>query len=355
MEAIHPICIGNVELKNNIILAPMAGITDLPFRVLCARFGVAMTCTEMVSAKAIFYNNKNTYDLMRTDESEPVVSLQLFGNEPLLMADMAKSLEDEGVRYDILDINMGCPVPKVVNNGEGSALLKNPSLAGRIVEEIVNATKRPVTAKIRIGFDKDSINAVEMAHVLEESGISAVTVHGRTRSQYYSGEADWDVIGEVKSHVGIPVIGNGDISCYRDIIKMYEMTGIDGYMVGRAARGNPWLFKGILRESEESSENVSDKTDISFAGESSDGKRLVTDGNLYKPEWQDIRDMILTHAKMLVEYKGEYIGVREMRKHSAWYTAGLPNSGAFRGKVNEVESLEELEELLEAADCFEHK
>lgn len=345
MEAIHPIRIGNVELKNNIILAPMAGITDLPFRVLCASFGAAMTCTEMISAKAIFYNNKNTYDLMRTDDSEPVVSLQLFGNEPPLMADMARRLEDEGIRYDILDINMGCPVPKVVNNGEGSALLKNPALAGRIVEEIVNVTRRPVTAKIRIGFDMDSINAVEMAHVLEESGASAVMVHGRTRSQYYSGEANWDVIGGVKSKVGIPVIGNGDISCYRDIVKMHEMTGVDGYMIGRAVRGNPWLFEGVLRENELAKEYMSDKWDTSSLAD-----KFVKDGNEYKPKLSEIRDMILKHAKMLVDYKGEYIGVREMRKHSAWYTAGLPNSGAFRGRVNEVESIEELEELITTID-----
>lgn len=317
MGVIHPITIGNVELKNNIILAPMAGVCDLPFRVLCSEFGVGMTCTEMVSAKAIFYNNKKTYELMRVDDREPVVSLQLFGNEPLCISEMAKRLEDEGLEYDILDINMGCPVPKVVNNGDGSALMKNPPLAGRIIEETVKSTSRPVTAKIRIGFDEEHINAVEMAHVLEESGASGIAVHGRTREQYYSGEANWDVIGEVKARANVPIIGNGDLTCYRDVVAMHEKTCVDGFMIGRAARGNPWIFQGILK------------------GE-----------NDYKPSWDKIREMMIRHAKMLVDYKGEYIGVREMRKHAAWYTAGLPNSSAFRGKINEVESIDELEELV---------
>ena len=336
MAIIHPIDIGNVHLQNNIILAPMAGVGDLPFRVLCSRMGVGMTCTEMVSAKAIFYNNKKTYTLMERSEEEPVVSVQLFGHEPVCISEMAARLEDEGIDYDILDINMGCPVPKVVNNEDGSALMKNPPLAGRIVEETVRATKRPVTAKIRIGFDCDNINAVEMAHVLEESGASAVTVHGRTRSQYYSGRADWEVIGQVKSKVSIPVIGNGDITCYRDVIKMHELTGVDGFMVGRAAQGNPWIFRGILKEADmyDNSDTLSDEA-------------LVSSGNEYKPEWDDIKDMILTHAKMLIDYKGEYIGIREMRKHSAWYMSGMHNASTFRGRINEVESIEELEELLE--------
>ncbi len=339
MAIIHPIDIGNVHLQNNIILAPMAGVGDLPFRVLCSKMGVGMTCTEMVSAKAIFYNNKKTYTLMERDDREPVVAVQLFGHEPVCISEMAARLEDEGIEYDILDINMGCPVPKVVNNEDGSALMKNPPLAGRIIDETVKATKRPVTAKIRIGFDCDHINAVEMAHVLEESGASAITVHGRTRSQYYSGEANWDVIGQVKSRVNIPVIGNGDITCYRDVIKMHEITGVDGFMVGRAAQGNPWIFKGILQEAEMS--NNSDSYDTS----------LVADGNDYKPNWDEVKEMILTHAKMLIDYKGEYIGIREMRKHSAWYITGMPGASAFRGKINEVESLEGLEKLLNSW-CF---
>ncbi len=329
MEPIHSLKIGDVQLDNNVILAPMAGVTDLPFRTLCARSGAGMTCTEMVSAKAIYYNNKKTYELLKLSEEEPIISVQLFGHEPELMADMATRIEEE-INYDILDINMGCPVPKVVNNEEGSALMKNPLLAGRIVEETVSKTNRPVTVKIRIGFDDEHINAVEMAHVLEESGASAIAVHGRTREQYYSGEANWDVIADVKAHTTIPIIGNGDLTCFSDICEMYNQTKVDGYMIGRAARGNPWIFEGVLREAEE----VSDKSD------------MVTNGNDYKPTWSSIKEMILTHAKMLVDYKGEYIGIREMRKHTAWYTAGFPHSATFRGKVNEVESLEELAELL---------
>lgn len=336
MAIIHPIDIGNVHLDNNIILAPMAGVGDLPFRVLCSKMGVGMTCSEMVSAKAIFYNNKKTYTLMERSEEEPVVSVQLFGHEPVCISEMAARLEEEGIDYDVLDINMGCPVPKVVNNEDGSALMKNPALAGRIVEETVRATTRPVTAKIRIGFDCDHINAVEMAHVLEESGASAITVHGRTRSQYYSGKANWDVIGQVKSRVNIPVIGNGDITCYRDIIKMHKLTGVDGFMIGRASQGNPWIFRGVLQEAE-----MYDNTDT-LSEES-----LVSNGNDYKPDWDEVKKMIMTHAKMLIEYKGEYIGIREMRKHSAWYMSGMHNASTFRGKINEVESIEELEELLD--------
>lgn len=317
MDYIHPIEIGKVKLDNNIILAPMAGVSDLPFRMLCADHGFGMTCTEMVSAKAIMYNNKKTYTLLERGENEPVLSVQLFGHEPACISEMARRLEDEGVSYDILDINMGCPVPKVVNNSDGSALLNNPMLAGRIVEQTVKATSRPVTAKIRIGFDLDHINAAEMAHILEESGASAITVHGRTRSQYYSGEANWEVIGEVKSKVRIPVIGNGDVSTYSDIVKMHDMAGVDGYAIGRAARGNPWIARSILEQDDE-----------------------------YKPTWQEVKDMILTHARMLIDYKGEYIGIREMRKHFAWYTSGYSNAKNMREMINSIESIEELVTLL---------
>lgn len=322
MAIIHSLDIGDVTLKNNIILAPMAGVCDLPFRVLCAGFDVGMTCTEMVSAKAIFYNNKKTYKLLQIDESEPTVSVQLFGHEPDVIADMAARIE-ERVDYDILDINMGCPVPKVVNNGDGSALLNNPSLAGRIVEETVSKTNRPVTVKIRIGFDEEHINVLEMAHVLEESGASAIAVHGRTREQYYSGKANWDIIGEVKARAKVPIIGNGDLTCYRDVAEMYDKTGVDGFMIGRAARGNPWIFDGILSEK-------------------------PGDVNSYKPEWSDVCDMILKHARALVDYKGEYIGIREMRKHGGWYTSGYPHASTFRRRINEVESLVQLEELIQS-------
>ncbi len=327
MSIIRPLDIGNVQLKNNVILAPMAGVCDLPFRVLCANEGVGMTCTEMVSAKAIFYNNKNTYDLMRIDEREPVVSLQLFGSDPTCISDMAKRIEDEGIRFDVLDINMGCPVPKVVNNGDGSALMKNPKLAARIMEETANAISKPVTAKIRIGFDEEHLNGVEMAHVLEEAGAAAIAVHGRTREQFYSGEANWDIIGEIKSRAKIPIIGNGDLTCYQDLVEMYNQTGCDGFMIGRAARGNPWIFSNILaQDKSECDINISQKET--------------------KPSWDEVKKMMLLHGQMLVEHKGEYIGVREMRKHAGWYTAGFPHSSKFRGLINQVESLDALEELI---------
>ena len=315
--------IGNVTLKNNLILGPTAGVTDLPFRLLCAEQGAGLLCMEMVSAKAILYNNKNTKAMLAIDEREHPVSLQLFGSDPQIMGDIAKRLEDEGVPFDILDINMGCPVPKVVNNGEGSALMKNPILAGQIIEAMARATSRPVTVKIRKGFDDAHVNAPELAHIAQESGAAAVAVHGRTREQYYSGKADWSVIRKVKETVTIPVIGNGDILTAADAIRMGEETGCDGFMIARGARGNPWIFQQILHEWE-------------------------TGEPLAKPTMGEMVEMMLRHARMQIEFKGEYVGIREMRKHAAWYTGGYHGASNIRRALNEVENYEQLEGLMRA-------
>lgn len=320
MSSIKKLKIGNVTLENNLILAPMAGVTDLPFRLLCKEQGAGLLCMEMVSAKAILYKNKNTEELLSIDSRENPVSLQLFGSDPAIMGEIAKQIEERP--FDILDINMGCPVPKVVNNGDGSALMKNPVLAGKIIEATAKAIKKPVTVKIRKGFDDEHVNAVELAHIAQESGAAAVAVHGRTREQYYSGQADWEIIRQVKEAVSIPVIGNGDILTAADVIRMGEQTGCDGFMIARGAEGNPWIFKQILHYFE-------------------------TGEELAKPDFAEVADMILRHARMQIEFKGEYTAIREMRKHAAWYTAGYKNSSKLRAKVCEVETYEGLKELLE--------
>lgn len=311
--------IGNVTLPNNLILGPMAGVTDLPFRLLCKEQGAGLLCMEMVSAKAILYKNKNTKPLLTIDPRETPVSLQLFGSDPDIVSQIAHQIED--LPFDILDINMGCPVPKIVNNGEGSALMKNPKLAGEIIEKTVKAIKKPVTVKIRRGFDEEHVNAVEMARIAQESGAAAVAVHGRTREQYYSGKADWEIIRQVKEAVSIPVIGNGDLLCAEDVIAMEEQTGCDGFMIARGAQGNPWIFKQILHYFE-------------------------TGQQLPKPELGEVADMILRQARMMLEFKGEYIGIREIRKHAAWYTTGYPNSSKLREAINTVETFEALEEMI---------
>lgn len=293
----------------------MAGVSDLPFRLLCSRMGAGMVCMEMVSAKAIYYNNKNTEDLLTIHPDEGIVSLQLFGSDPEIMASQAKRIEERP--FQILDINMGCPVPKVVGNGEGSALMKNPVLAGKIIEAVAKAIKKPVTVKIRKGFDDEHVNAVEMAHVAEESGAAAVAVHGRTRQQYYSGKADWDIIAAVKDAVKIPVIGNGDVVDGESASRMFKETSCDGIMVGRAAQGNPWIFREINAYLE--------KGEI-----------------LPRPSYEEMRDVVKQHANLQLEFKGEYTGVREMRKHLAWYTTGMPHSAAFRNSINLVETAEDM-------------
>lgn len=320
MKTVKKLQIGDVTLPNNLILAPMAGVTDLPFRLLCKEQGAGLLCMEMVSAKAILYKNKNTEELLTIDPRENPVSLQLFGSDPDIISEIAKQIEERP--FDILDINMGCPVPKVVNNGDGSALMKNPVLAGKIIEKTARAIKKPVTVKIRKGFDDEHINAVEMAHIAQESGAAAVAVHGRTREQFYSGRADWDIIRQVKEAVSIPVIGNGDIRTAEDVIAMEAQTGCDGFMIARGAEGNPWIFRQILHYFE-------------------------TGETLAKPSFEEVTEMLLCHARMQLEFKGEYTGIREIRKHAAWYTAGYRNSSKLRGRINEVESYADLQALFE--------
>ncbi len=316
--------IGDVKVDNITALGPMAGVTDLPFRGLCREQGCGLTYTEMVSAKAILYHNKNTEELLKAREGEHPLGLQLFGSEPDIMAEIAMAME-EGP-YDFIDVNMGCPVPKIVNNGEGSALMKDPKLAASIIRAMAKSCKKPITVKLRKGFDDNNINAPELAKRLEDSGASMIAVHGRTREQYYSGKADWDIIRQVKEAVNIPVIGNGDIKEPEAAMLMLKETGCDGIMVGRAARGNPWIFKRI--------------------------KHYLENGELLlKPDKGEIRDMLLRHARIMIEYKGEYTAIREMRKHTAWYVSGLPNASAVRKLINYVESYKEMEELIYRELC----
>ena len=314
--------IGNTILDNNVILAPMAGVTDLPFRLLCREQGAGCVVTEMVSAKAILYNNRNTKELMQIHPQERPAAIQLFGSDPDIMAQIAARIEDGP--YDFIDVNMGCPVPKVVNNGEGSALMKNPKQAEKVLSAMVKAVKKPVTVKFRKGFNDTSVNAVEFAKMAEGSGVAAVAVHGRTREQYYSGKADWDIIRQVKEAVKIPVIGNGDIFTPQDAGRMMEETGCDGIMVARGAKGNPWIFRRI-------------------------NHYLDTGEILPGPSIEEIQAMILRHGHMLAAYKGEQTAMREMRGHVAWYTKGMPHSAALRNEINQVETLKGLAGLLNQA------
>ena len=312
--------IGNVALDNRVILAPMAGVTDLPFRLLCHKAGAGLVCMEMVSAKAIYYNNKNTEELLTIHPEETPVSLQLFGSDPEIVSEMAKRIEERP--FSILDFNMGCPVPKVVNNGEGSALMKDPVLVEKILSALVKAVKKPVTVKIRRGFDQEHCNAVEIAKIAESCGVAAIAVHGRTREQYYSGRADWNAIRQVKEAVRIPVIGNGDVDSPAAAEEMLRLTGCDGVMIGRVAQGNPWIFRDVV-------------------------SWLETGTLPEPPDRSEKKRMVLEHARLQLAFKGEYTAVREMRKHLGWYTAGLPHSARFRQTINSMESFEELMEGVE--------
>lgn len=305
--------IGNVEIKNNVFLAPMAGITDLAYRSICKEFGAGLVYTEMISAKGIYYNDEKTKLLTQIDEKERPVAIQIFGSDADIMANVAKRMSEKA---DIIDINMGCPAPKVVKNDDGSKLMLNPVLIDEITYKVVKSSTVPVTVKIRKGWNDENVNAVEIAKILEKNGVSAVAVHGRTREQFYSGIADWDIIKKVKESVDIPVIGNGDIIDIDSANKMIEYTGCDAIMVGRAALGKPWIFKEIIEQK----------------------KIDMKQEELYK--------IIKKHYDLLSELKGEYIAVREMRKHISWYIKGLPLATQIRNQINMLESKEEVLELL---------
>lgn len=313
--------IGNLTPANPFFLAPLAGITDAPMRRLCKEQGAAMVFSEMVSGKGLWYNDKNTARLLKTYEEERPVAFQIFGHEPEIMAFTATELSK--LHCEAIDINMGCPVPKIVKNGEGAALLKNPDLVYDIVAAVVKNTDKPVTVKIRIGWDKNSINAVEVAHAISAAGASAITVHGRTREQYYSGKADWKMIAAVKKAVDIPVIGNGDVVDAASAMAMMKETECDFVMVGRGALGNPWIFREL-----EAAWN---------------GREIPA-----RPSGEEKKEMMIRHLEDLAEFKGEYPAVREMRKHVGWYIKGMHNAAALRGKVNQINDIEELKKAIES-------
>ena len=337
---IHKLKIGNVELENNIILAPMAGITDLPFRVIAKKFRPGLVCTEMVSSKAIFHDDTKTKLLLKIDEKERPVSVQIFGSDIETMVYAAKYVEPIA---DIIDINMGCPAPKVVKNGDGSKLLLNLDLAEEIVREVVKVVDKPVTVKFRKGWNNTNIVAVEAAKRFEKAGASAITIHGRTREEYYSGSCDLDIIKSVKESVAIPVIGNGDIIDIKSAQKMFEYTGVDGIMIGRASLGNPWIFKNIIDGL--NSENITINCRSEFGKEyqiCNTEKRLYINKNKGKLTKEEFLDTILEHIDLAINEKGEYVGIREMRKHISGYTKNLPNSSEFREKMNRIEDKDKL-------------
>lgn len=320
--------IGKLKLDTPLALAPMAGITDLPFRLICRRLGCGMTVSEMVSAKGLLYKNVKTTDMLRIDAGERPTAIQLFGSVPEELAEAARIVEASGA--DIIDFNMGCPVPKIVNNGEGSALMKNPKLAHAILAAMVKAVKIPVTVKFRAGWDDNHRNAVEIAKAAEAAGVSAVAVHGRTRQQFYEGKADWQIIADVKKAVSVPVFGNGDIFTVADGLKMREETGCDGLMIGRGADGNPWLFRELAAV-------------------------LAGKEQPMKPTLEERLAQAAEHLKMLIDYKGEYISVKEMRRHISAYLKGMPHAAEFRGRFHKVDTKEQFLELLaEYKVCAEH-
>lgn len=312
--------IGNIFIENPVFLAPMAGVTDLPYRILVKEQGCGLLYTEMISAKGLFYKNEKTTHLMKIEQTEKPIAIQIFGSDPEIMGEVAKKLNNSP--FEIIDINMGCPTPKITKNGDGSALMKNPELAGKVIKAVSQASKKPVTVKMRKGWDEPLINAVQLAKIAEKSGAKAVTIHGRTREQFYKGQADWDIIREVKKHVSIPVIGNGDITSPQSAKKMFEYTKCDAIMIGRAAQGNPWIFKRVIHY-------------------------LKTGQLLPEPTIQEIISTIIRHMQLLVQYKGEKVGIQEMRKHIAWYTKGLKNSTKLRDKINQVQTKGEMEKVLQ--------
>ncbi len=357
--------IGSVAIPDNLILAPMAGVSDLPFRLLCREQGAGLAVMEMVSAKAILYRNKNTEELMRTAPEDHPVSLQLFGSDPDIVSEIALQIEERP--YDILDFNMGCPVPKIVKNGEGSALMRDPEKAARIVRACVRKIHKPMTVKIRKGFNDQEVNAVELAKRLEDAGAAAITVHGRTREQFYSGKADWDIIRQVKEAVKIPVIGNGDVNGPESARAMMQETGCDAVMIGRAARGNPWIFRQILEAEAQASGKIllmPDDSQVQSGLAPGSGRQVqsglamgsgcqVQSGRTLaggRPDAAQLKETILRHAQMVVDMDGEYTGIRKMRKHVAWYTAGWPHSSRLRGLSNNISTMEDLRSLLTLLD-----
>ncbi|QIB28075.1 tRNA dihydrouridine synthase DusB [Caloranaerobacter azorensis] len=313
--------IGNIETKNNVFLAPMAGITDMAFRLICSELGAGLVYSEMISSKGLYYADKKTYELMKIDENERPIALQIFGHEPDIMAHVVLSVLNKRDDIDIIDINMGCPAPKIVKNGDGSALLKEPKIVRQIVRAVVKASNKPVTVKIRMGWDEKNINAVEIAKIIEEEGASLVIIHGRTREQFYSGKANWDIIRKVKNNVSIPVVGNGDIFTPEDAKKMIDYTGCDGVMIGRGSQGNPWIFKRIVA--------------------------LIENGEeIPPPTNREKIDMAIKHFELLIKLKGERIAVREMRKHIGWYIKGMPKAADMRRRINTIDNRDEIIDVL---------